>query len=34
MCFRMLLNFSEQTEGQKFPENASDQEMLEIVMTR
>ncbi|KAJ8766799.1 hypothetical protein K2173_008353 [Erythroxylum novogranatense] len=31
---RMLLAFSEQTKGQKFPENASDQEMLEIVMTR
>ncbi|KAK2967221.1 hypothetical protein RJ640_000695 [Escallonia rubra] len=25
---------SEQTKGQKFPENASDQEMLEIVMAR
>ncbi|KAJ8635524.1 hypothetical protein MRB53_009791 [Persea americana] len=31
---RMLLTFSEQTKGQKFPENASDQEMLEIVMGR
>lgn len=31
---RMLLNFSEQTKGQKFPVNASDQEMLEIVMAR
>ncbi|XP_057955814.1 protein DGS1, mitochondrial [Malania oleifera] len=31
---RMLLAFSEQTKGQKFPENASDQEMLEIVMAR
>ncbi|XP_011090262.1 protein DGS1, mitochondrial isoform X1 [Sesamum indicum] len=31
---RMLLAFSEQTVGKKFPENASDQEMLEIVMTR
>ncbi|KAL6175027.1 hypothetical protein ACLB2K_051670 [Fragaria x ananassa] len=31
---RMLLAFSEQTKGQKFPENASDQEMLEIVMNR
>ncbi|KAG8660234.1 hypothetical protein MANES_02G135100v8 [Manihot esculenta] len=31
---RMLLTFSEQTKGQKFPENASDQEMLEIVMAR
>ncbi|XP_076926102.1 protein DGS1, mitochondrial-like [Bidens hawaiensis] len=31
---RMLLAFSEQTKGQKFPENASDQEMLEIVMGR
>ncbi|KAI4308238.1 hypothetical protein L6164_031335 [Bauhinia variegata] len=31
---RMLLAFSEHTKGQKFPENASDQEMLEIVMTR
>ncbi|PKI41197.1 hypothetical protein CRG98_038413 [Punica granatum] len=30
----MLLAFSEQTKGQKFPENASDQEMLEIVMAR
>lgn len=30
----MLLAFSEQTVGKKFPENASDQEMLEIVMTR
>ncbi|KAE8037586.1 hypothetical protein FH972_010164 [Carpinus fangiana] len=31
---RMLLTFAEQTKGQKFPENASDQEMLEIVMAR
>ncbi|KAL8129396.1 hypothetical protein V2J09_018551 [Rumex salicifolius] len=31
---RMLLAFSEQTKGQKLPENASDQEMLEIVMNR
>ncbi|KAF2291799.1 hypothetical protein GH714_035657 [Hevea brasiliensis] len=31
---RMLMAFSEQTKGQKFPENASDQEMLEIVMAR
>ncbi|KAJ7964943.1 protein DGS1, mitochondrial [Quillaja saponaria] len=31
---RMLLAFSEQTKGQKFPQNASDQEMLEIVMAR
>ncbi|KAI5673518.1 hypothetical protein M9H77_13882 [Catharanthus roseus] len=31
---RMLLTFSEQTKGQKFPDNASDQEMLEIVMAR
>ncbi|PIN00768.1 hypothetical protein CDL12_26728 [Handroanthus impetiginosus] len=31
---RMLLAFSEQAVGKKFPENASDQEMLEIVMTR
>ncbi|XP_073155117.1 protein DGS1, mitochondrial [Henckelia pumila] len=31
---RMLLTFSEQTVGKKFPENASDQQMLEIVMTR
>ncbi|KAK4753722.1 hypothetical protein SAY87_001826 [Trapa incisa] len=31
---RMLLAFSEQTKGQKFPDNASDQEMLEIVMAR
>ncbi|XP_031272508.1 protein DGS1, mitochondrial [Pistacia vera] len=31
---RMLLSFSEQTKGQKFPENASDQKMLEIVMAR
>lgn len=30
----MLLAFSEQAKGQKFPENASDQEMLEIVMGR
>ncbi|XVF19422.1 hypothetical protein REPUB_Repub11eG0109100 [Reevesia pubescens] len=31
---RMLLAFSEQTKGQKIPENASDQEMFEIVMAR
>ncbi|KAL5766206.1 hypothetical protein ACOSP7_016823 [Xanthoceras sorbifolium] len=31
---RMLLAFSEHTKGQKFPENASDQELLEIVMSR
>ncbi|KAE9606266.1 putative nuclear control of ATP synthase 2 [Lupinus albus] len=31
---RMLLAFSEQTKGQKLPENASDHEMLEIVMDR
>ncbi|KAL3518787.1 hypothetical protein ACH5RR_021376 [Cinchona calisaya] len=31
---RMLLAFSEQTKGQKLPQNASDQEMLEIVMGR
>ncbi|XP_028219366.1 protein DGS1, mitochondrial-like isoform X2 [Glycine soja] len=31
---RMLLAFSEQTKGQKFPVNASDQEMMEIVMDR
>lgn len=31
---RMLLAFSEQTKGQKIPENASDQELLEIVMSR
>ncbi|TYI12803.1 hypothetical protein ES332_A08G013700v1 [Gossypium tomentosum] len=31
---RMLLAFSEQTKGEAFPENASDQEMLEIVMLR
>lgn len=31
---RMLLNFSEQTKGQKFPANSSDQEMMEIVMAR
>ncbi|KAJ6345054.1 hypothetical protein OIU78_007855 [Salix suchowensis] len=31
---RMLLDFSEQTKAQKFPEHASDQEMLEIVMDR
>lgn len=30
----MLLAFSEQTQGQKFPENASDQELLEIMMAR
>ncbi|KAK7847380.1 protein DGS1, mitochondrial isoform X2 [Quercus suber] len=31
---RMLLAFSEHTQGQKIPENASDQELLEIVMSR
>ncbi|KDP34558.1 hypothetical protein JCGZ_11108 [Jatropha curcas] len=31
---RMLLAFSEQTKGQKFPENASDQELMEVVMGR
>ena len=31
---RMLLAFSEQTKGKEFPENASDQEMFEIVMSR
>ncbi|GMH10333.1 hypothetical protein Nepgr_012174 [Nepenthes gracilis] len=31
---RMLLAFTEQTKGQNFPQNASDQEMLEIVMSR
>ncbi|XP_028803932.1 protein DGS1, mitochondrial [Neltuma alba] len=31
---RMLLAFSEQIKGEKLPENASDQEMLEIVMAR
>ncbi|KAL7126999.1 hypothetical protein ABFS83_14G224900 [Erythranthe nasuta] len=31
---RMLVAFSEQTIGKKFPENASDQKMLEIVMNR
>ncbi|GAU21660.1 hypothetical protein TSUD_251440 [Trifolium subterraneum] len=31
---RMLLAFSEQTKGQKFPVNAPDQKMLEIVMDR
>ncbi|XP_058107357.1 protein DGS1, mitochondrial isoform X2 [Magnolia sinica] len=31
---RMLLAFSEQTKGEKLPENASDQELLEIVMAR
>ncbi|XP_017216909.1 protein DGS1, mitochondrial [Daucus carota subsp. sativus] len=31
---RMLLAFSEQTQGQKFPDNASDQELLEIMMAR
>ncbi|KAK3205376.1 hypothetical protein Dsin_019422 [Dipteronia sinensis] len=31
---RMLLAFSEHTKGQKFPVNASDQELLEIVMSR
>ncbi|XP_074263007.1 protein DGS1, mitochondrial-like isoform X1 [Silene latifolia] len=31
---RMLLTFCEQTNGQQCPENASDQELLEIVMAR
>ncbi|XP_049935722.1 protein DGS1, mitochondrial isoform X2 [Nymphaea colorata] len=31
---RMLLAFSEQTKGQIFPPDASDQELLEIVMSR
>ncbi|KAL4027483.1 hypothetical protein IC575_010649 [Cucumis melo] len=31
---RMLLAFSEHTKGQKFPDDALDQEMLAIVMTR
>lgn len=31
---RMLLAFSEQTKGEKLPENASDLEMLKIVMAR
>ncbi|KAJ6852947.1 protein DGS1, mitochondrial-like isoform X1 [Iris pallida] len=31
---RMLLAFSEQTKGQKLPENLSDQEMMEIVVAR
>ncbi|KAL6952837.1 Protein dgs1, mitochondrial [Sarracenia purpurea var. burkii] len=31
---RMLLAFSEQTTGEKLPENALDQELLEIVMAR
>ncbi|KAI0504069.1 hypothetical protein KFK09_015016 [Dendrobium nobile] len=31
---RMLLAFSEQTKGQKLPENLTDQEMMEIVMSR
>ncbi|KAK8969739.1 hypothetical protein KSP40_PGU021131 [Platanthera guangdongensis] len=30
----MLLAFSEQTKGQKLPENLTDQEMMEIVMSR
>ncbi|GKU95398.1 hypothetical protein SLEP1_g8761 [Rubroshorea leprosula] len=30
----MLLAFSEQTKGQKFPANSSDQETLEMVMDR
>ncbi|XLT25411.1 hypothetical protein HN873_056703 [Arachis hypogaea] len=30
----MLLAFSERAKGQKFSKNASDQEMLEIVMSR
>ncbi|EXC10038.1 hypothetical protein L484_004723 [Morus notabilis] len=31
---RMLLAFTEQMKGQKLPENASDQKMLEVVMSR
>ncbi|KAI9086835.1 hypothetical protein K1719_031158 [Acacia pycnantha] len=31
---RMLLAFGEQIKGEKFPENSSDQELLEIVMSR
>ncbi|KAI4383709.1 hypothetical protein MLD38_009515 [Melastoma candidum] len=31
---RMLLAFCEQTKGQNLPENATDQEMLEVVVTR
>ncbi|KAI4383708.1 hypothetical protein MLD38_009514 [Melastoma candidum] len=31
---RMLLAFCEQTKGQNLPENATDQEMVEVVMTR
>ncbi|XP_050237143.1 protein DGS1, mitochondrial [Mercurialis annua] len=31
---RMLMAFTEQTKGQKVPENASEQELLEIVMNR
>ncbi|GAA0148470.1 hypothetical protein LIER_07905 [Lithospermum erythrorhizon] len=31
---RMLIAFSEQTSGKKFPEDASDQKMLELVMGR
>ncbi|KAF5802907.1 hypothetical protein HanXRQr2_Chr06g0265051 [Helianthus annuus] len=31
---RMLLAFTDQIKGQKLPPNASDQEMLEIVMDR
>ncbi|KAJ4969761.1 hypothetical protein NE237_002860 [Protea cynaroides] len=31
---RMLLAFSEQTKGENFPENVSDQKMMEIVMVR
>ncbi|GKV51047.1 hypothetical protein SLEP1_g57723 [Rubroshorea leprosula] len=31
---RMLLAFSEQTKGQKFPANAFDQETLKMVMDR
>ncbi|XP_058181998.1 protein DGS1, mitochondrial [Rhododendron vialii] len=31
---RMLQAFSEQTTGQKYPENASEQKMLEVVMSR
>ncbi|XP_072077365.1 uncharacterized protein [Arachis hypogaea] len=33
-CHIMLLAFSERAKGQKFSKNASDQEMLEIVMSR
>ncbi|XP_010519826.1 PREDICTED: protein DGS1, mitochondrial [Tarenaya hassleriana] len=31
---RMLMNFCEQTSREKHPENASDQQMLEVVMNR